>query len=51
VHAAESAAFRDGSDPAVGGAPIESLAVVTAQDRPFVAFADGQVDRSSGARD
>ena len=36
----ESGALADRADPAVRGAPIEPLAVVAAQDRPFVTFAD-----------
>jgi hypothetical protein len=33
------------------GAPVEALAVTASQDRPFVTFTDGQVDRPCGAGD
>jgi hypothetical protein len=40
----ESSALAYGADPAVPSAPIEALAVVTVQDRPFGSISDCQVD-------
>ena len=34
----------------MGGAPVEAVTVTAPQDRPIVAFTDGQVDRPSGPR-
>jgi hypothetical protein len=39
------------ADPPVSGAPVEAVAVAAPEDRPFVAFADGPVDRSRGSGD
>jgi hypothetical protein len=46
VHGAEAGTLADRAHPAVCGAPVESLAVLSAQDRALVAFADGEVDRA-----
>jgi hypothetical protein len=42
--------FADRSNPPMGSTTVESLAVVTQQDRSVDSFAHGQVDRASGAR-
>jgi hypothetical protein len=47
---AESASFTDRSHPAVSGSSIESLTVAAEQDRAFVAFTNGEVDRAASAR-
>lgn len=49
VTQAESCPLADGSDPAMRGAPVETLAVVAQQDGAFSPFADGEVDGSGGA--
>ena len=51
VDVAESGAFADGSHPSLCGAPIEPVPVASQEDRAFVAFADGKIDRSGGSRD
>jgi hypothetical protein len=48
---AESGLLADGVDPAVGGPPVEPLAVASLQDRSFVALADREVDSAGGPRD
>jgi hypothetical protein len=49
VDATGAGASSDRADPAMLGAPIEPMAVAATQERPLVAFADGEVDRSGGA--
>ena len=49
VHQAEPASPADGANPAVGGAPVETLPVASAQDRPLAPLAHGQVDGTGGA--
>ena len=49
VHGTEPGALADRTDPAMRGAPVEALAVTAPQDRAFVAFTDGQVDRPRGS--
>ncbi len=51
VHVAEPGAFADGSHPSLCGTPIEPLPVAAQQDRTFVAFTDGEIDRARGPRD
>jgi hypothetical protein len=41
VHGAEPGTLADRADPAMGGSPVEALAVTAPQDRPCVAFTDG----------
>ena len=48
---AQAGPLADRSHPPVRGPAIESLTVPTAKNRPFVAFADDQVDGAGGARD
>ena len=40
----EAGPLADGADPAVCGAPVESLTVVAVQDRPLASLAEGEVD-------
>lgn len=47
----ETGPFADGADPAVGGAGVEALAVVSSQDRALGAFADRQVEGAAGSWD
>ena len=51
VYVAESAALADRGHPSVGRAPVESLTVPAAKNRPFVTLADDQVDGAGGAWD
>ena len=48
VDVAEPGAFADGSHPSLCGTPIEPVPVASQQDRAFVAFADGEINRSGG---
>lgn len=47
---AKSGPLGDRADPAVGGAPVQALAIASQQDRAGAALADGQVDGPGGAR-
>jgi len=49
VHSSEPRSFPDRSDPPVCGAPVQTLPILASQDRPFVPFADGEVDCPRGA--
>jgi hypothetical protein len=51
VDGAEPRALADRPDPAMRGAPVETVAVTAPQDRPVVAFAGGQVDGPGGPGD
>jgi hypothetical protein len=51
MHGAKPGALADRSDPAARGAPIQALAVASAEDWAFVAFANGEVDGAGGTRD
>ena len=42
--------LADRADPAVGGAPIEALAVLATEDRSFGALTDHQVEGPGGPR-
>ncbi len=46
VHSAEPGAFADGAHPTMGGAPVESVTVVTDQDGAVASFSDGEIDGS-----
>ena len=48
MHESEFGAFADGANPTVRRASVESLAITAKQDRAGAAFADGEVERSSG---
>ena len=50
VNGSEACSFADRMNPPVSGAPVETLPVFAAQDRPFVPFADGEIDCSRGSR-
>jgi hypothetical protein len=47
----DTSTFAYRADPAVGGAPVEALTVVTQQYRSVEPFTDGEVNRSGRARD
>jgi hypothetical protein len=49
MYDSESCAFTDRAHPAVRGAPVQTLPVLTPQDRSFVALPDDQVDGSRRA--
>jgi hypothetical protein len=51
VDGAQAGPLPDCSDPPVGCAPVEALAVSPAQDRSLAAFADGEVDGARRAGD
>ena len=48
VNVVESGSVANGTYPTVGGARVESLSVVSLQDRSFSSFADGEVQGSTG---
>lgn len=50
VYRSDACLLADRSEPTVGGAPVETLAVEAGQDRAVMAFTDGEVDGASGAR-
>ena len=47
---AQSGTPIDRADPPIRGAPVEPLAVLAAEDRPFVTFADDEINGASGPR-
>ena len=49
VDDAESRSFADRSDPAVSGASIEALVVLSAKDRALASLADCEIDGSGRA--
>ena len=46
VDDAKARSFADRSDPAVSGASIEALVVLSAKDRALASFTDGEIDGS-----
>src|SRR4051812_26480736 len=50
VHGAQPGSLADGSHPSMSGTAVEALAVVAADDGPFVAFTHGEVDRTRSPR-
>ena len=49
VDGGETRLLADGAYPAVSGSPIESLPILSLEDRTLGAFADGQVNRPSSS--
>ena len=50
VDVAEPGSPSDGTNPAMGGSPVQALARGTAEDRPLRPLAHGQVDHPGGPR-
>jgi hypothetical protein len=50
VDRAEPGSLAHGLHPAVGGTPVQAVAVLANQDGAVPAFADGQIDGAGGAR-
>ena len=48
---AEAGPLADGANPAVCRPPVESLAVVAVQDRPFGPLSKGEIDGPGHSRD
>ena len=50
IHDPDSGPLSDGANPSMGGAPVQTLAVLSAENRALGPLTDDQVERPGGSR-